>query len=172
MSATATAQVTGFDAGLLKPFPPAAVQQEWERHVSRSPDQGPPLDTAIANADATDDTGELPIVDESTLLRLQTAMGAAGAQGLYAFALADTGDRLERMKEALKRGNVDVFQREAHAIKGSCGMIGARRLWLLANHAESGTLGAASGENLDRLFAEVRALRLLLEIQFPVQQQM
>ena len=173
MSATASAQVKGYAAGLLKPFPPAAVQQEWERFLSRPADPLSP-DTSFVEPDASsaDGAGDLPILDESTFLLLQKQMGAAGAQGLYAFALADTGDRLERMKRALEGGDTDVFHREAHAIKGSCGMIGARRLWLLANDAESETLEPTSRKHLSRMVEETEALRLVLETQFPVQQQM
>ncbi len=173
MSATAAAQVPGYAAGLLKPFPPAAVQEEWERSLNSSAHVVEPTAGIAEGLDvAADGAGGLPIVDEATLLRLQKAMGTAGAQGLYAFALADTGDRLERMQGAVKDDDADVFKREAHAIKGSCGMIGARRLWRLANDAESETLGPTSETSLVEMLAEVEALRLMLEIQFPVLQQM
>ncbi len=177
MSATPNARVAGYFGGLLKPFPPDAVQQEWERHMTRAADAvsggsgaveaaGPGLENA-----ADRDTADLPIVDPSTLLELQRAMGARGAQGLYAFALADTGDRLKRMEQAVADGDVDVFKREAHAIKGSCGMIGARRLWRLANDAELEVM-ATSGKTVSGMAVETQALRLMLETQFPVQQQM
>ena len=172
MSATAAAKVEGYAAGLLKPFPPAAVEQEWERYLSRAAELAPSATSFVESAaPGADELSELPVVDESTLLRLQKAMGTTGAQGLYAFALADTGDRLARMQQALECDDANAFQREAHAIKGSCGMIGARRLWLLANDAESETLGSTSREKLLTMVAETQALRLMLEIQFPVQQQ-
>ncbi len=165
MSATPAAAVQGYAAGLLKPFPPSAVQGEWERFVA--PDEGhtgglhPP-------SGATAVTEESPVVDEVTVQQLIRAMGARGAQGLYTFALGDTGDRLHRMERAVEAADGAVYTGEAHAIKGSCGMIGARRLSRLASDAEMEGLNGASCDKVSRMRVETEAVRLMLEVLFPV----
>ena len=74
---------------------------------------------------------------------------------LFSAFAADMPGRLERLEEALRLGSAEGMQRQAHAIKGSAAIIGARRCEELAavlerqagaaagGHAEAATLAGA-----------------------------
>lgn len=59
---------------------------------------------------------------------------------LYTMCLDDAVSRLTRMSNAANTGDADTFTREAHAIKGSTGMLGATELHQLASRMEKGAL--------------------------------
>jgi HPt (histidine-containing phosphotransfer) domain-containing protein len=56
---------------------------------------------------------------------------------LYQLTIDDVQQRLERMAAALAQGNFAECRAEAHAIKGSCGMVGAAELNALAAQMEA-----------------------------------
>ena len=58
---------------------------------------------------------------------------------LYEMTIVDIGKRLGRIQDAVSAGDLPAAQREAHAIKGSCGMVGASDLQSLAAAIEGGT---------------------------------
>jgi HPt (histidine-containing phosphotransfer) domain-containing protein len=49
------------------------------------------------------------------------------------------------MHAALAAGDLDTVRREAHAIKGGCGMVGAGELYALAAATEGGTASGSMG---------------------------
>ncbi len=114
-----------------------------------------------------------PVLDRTTFNQLVAGMGAKGTQDLYRFALADANDRVMKIRDAQTTGSREVVVREAHALKGSCGMIGARRLAALAAALEDGTAdprissGTGTGD-LDALTAALDEIRLMLETLFPL----
>jgi HPt (histidine-containing phosphotransfer) domain-containing protein len=63
---------------------------------------------------------------------------------LYDLGIDDVEKRLARMRDAAALGHLDTVRREAHAIKGSCGMVGALELQTLASAIEDGTTFEAS----------------------------
>lgn len=159
MTATQTSTAAdGYDAVLVKPFAAAAVEAMREQVAGA----GDACGTA-----GTEPAGD-PIVDLETLEQLRRGMGEAGMRGLYAFALADAGDRMDRMDHAIAVGDAAAYVREAHALKGSCGMIGARAMARLAGDAESGELHAGSIQKVSELRVATEAVRLMLETLFPV----
>ena len=116
-----------------------------------------------------DVAGGLPVVAMETFLKLEQQMGAR-AKDLYAFALADAGDRLRRMERSLANGEAAGFPAEAHALKGSAGMIGARRLAAMAAEAENPDARPGRGSShhkLQRMHLACDELRLMLETLFP-----
>jgi CheY-like chemotaxis protein len=84
---------------------------------------------------------ETAILDESTYLKLTASMRPQQLEQLYALCLADVDSRLSKMQLAAASGNDATYRAEAHAVKGSCGMVGAIELQTLATSMEKRGLG-------------------------------
>jgi HPt (histidine-containing phosphotransfer) domain-containing protein len=69
----------------------------------------------------------------------------------------DARVRIAAMRAMLAAGDLAHLVREAHAIKGGCGMLGATELYAMAAKLETG--GLQTGES-----AGVRAVNLLDEL--------
>jgi CheY-like chemotaxis protein/HPt (histidine-containing phosphotransfer) domain-containing protein len=146
---------SGFDDLLVKPFPPAELLKRCESHWTHT--AGP---------------GETPIVaGEAVLARdvfdqLKQSMPATQLHALYDFALTDAEGRVTRMAAAIQARDDAGFRREAHALKGSCGMVGALRLRSLASDAEDGGYQARTlieSNPLARFHEEIGRIRHMLE---------
>ena len=76
-------------------------------------------------------TSHEPAVDPAAIADLR-ALQDDGEDGLLAELIAlfleDAALRLERLWDALGRGDAEVVEREAHALKGASGNFGARPL--------------------------------------------
>jgi len=82
---------------------------------------------------------------------------------LYAFCLTDTKKRVAAMREAAVRGDDSTYRREAHAIKGGTGMVGAVELQTIASTMEDRGITADYVATLDEfLVACDRVERMLL----------
>ncbi len=79
---------------------------------------------------------ETPILDESIYRKLTGSMRPAQLEQLYALCLADIDARLAKMQLAASSCDDKTYRAEAHAIKGSCGMVGAVELQSLATSME------------------------------------
>jgi HPt (histidine-containing phosphotransfer) domain-containing protein len=94
-------------------------------------------------------------LNETTFVSLKNSMGADQIMALYTLCLDDAVRRIGLMRQAWTADDEPMFVREAHAIKGGCGMVGATELYHLAaameeqgfqQDAESGTvLGSLDG---------------------------
>jgi CheY-like chemotaxis protein len=122
MTATPKGHVPGYDALLTKPFAPSEV-----RRISRPP--------TTPEQDQT--------IDPATFQRLRKAMPTPKLRSLYDFALTDAEQRVHRMEAATTANDPTTLRQEAHAIKGSCGMIGATRLRTLASTVEDAGLASS-----------------------------
>lgn len=78
-------------------------------------------------------------LDLTIFASLTKMISSAQLGQLFAMALADIAKRHERMQAAAAAGDLSSAQREAHAIKGACGMIGAAEIQALAASIEDGT---------------------------------
>ena len=58
---------------------------------------------------------------------------------LYGMTLKDVEQRYASMQEFAASGDLSAAQREAHAVKGACGFVGARQLQAIAASMEGGT---------------------------------
>lgn len=81
-----------------------------------------------------------PVLNEGILASLQGLLPAGQLSGLYRMAIEDIGRRHERMRSAAVLGDLKTTQREAHAVKGSCGMLGAVELQHIAADIEGNTI--------------------------------
>jgi HPt (histidine-containing phosphotransfer) domain-containing protein len=81
---------------------------------------------------------------------------------LYTLCLADAEHRIETMRQAVFADNNNAFKREAHAIKGGCGMVGALELQTLATSMEERGLSDDHVASLKEFIVACERLRGML----------
>jgi HPt (histidine-containing phosphotransfer) domain-containing protein len=81
---------------------------------------------------------------------------------LYALCLADAEARLAVMRQAASNGDDATYRREAHAIKGGSGMVGATELQTLATSMEERGLRDDHVASLDEFIVACERLRGML----------
>lgn len=155
MTATPTEEIpAGFDALLIKPFDASEVR----RICASLPSAGSVLHHPSPSP------GDTSAINTQAFQRLRNAMAAEQLRALYDFALTDAELRVTRMEDAAHAGDDDTYRKEAHALKGSCGMIGAERLRTLAAVAEdSGVATSMPSNDFPEFRKEISAVRLMLE---------
>lgn len=105
-------------------------------------------------------------VDEAILGSLRGFCGEDGLREVIALFRQDVPERLKEIREAIGAGNLPGMKRVAHAIRGSSGNLGARRLHALSHRMEE---MAASGvvvgapELLDDMYHEFDRVHAALE---------
>jgi len=118
---------SAFDAFLLKPFSAEQFAEAATGSSASAPSQPLPAETAPSS----------PLVlDEAIFARLSAQLPAAKLQELFQLTLSDARMRLKLIEQAQKDNDLDTIRREAHAIKGGAGMVGASQLHRLAAQAE------------------------------------
>ncbi len=128
-----------FDAFLLKPLNPQTLQDAVHNAIENRASRG----AAAATSPEPQATSK-PILDEAILGSLARTIPPPQLHKLYEMGIADVEKRLLRIQEAATTGDMATIRREAHAIKGSCGMVGARELEALASAIEDSTTFDAS----------------------------
>jgi len=149
-------ELSAFDAFLLKPF----TAEQFAEAAAGSP-APPPSEPLALNP------GSSPL-DEAVVARLAKQLPAAKLKELYGLTLSDTRMRLDLIQKAMSAGDLDTVRREAHAIKGGAGMVGAAELHQLAAQAEHAAAAGSAADTppvADFLSACVR-LERMLEIRF------
>jgi CheY-like chemotaxis protein len=147
----------GFDDLLVKPFAPRDLLQCCEALWSGD---------AAAEATTPEEEPSEPSIATATFDRMKLSMPAAQLRALYDFALSDADTRILRMSAARETGDDEAYRREAHALKGSCGMVGAMRLRTLAAQAEENGLQGETVTQLNPLshfHSEIAQIRHMLE---------
>jgi CheY-like chemotaxis protein len=97
---------------------------------------------AAAIAGKTAEAGKRPngaaatVLDEAVYGKLAESMRRPRLEQLYTLCLADAQTRLATMRQAASNHDDVAYKREAHAIKGGCGMVGALELQTLATSME------------------------------------
>jgi CheY-like chemotaxis protein len=165
MSATepVNGEADAFDGFLLKPFQIA----DYEAAVARARkliDERPTSSTRHSSNslhDTVNETNpEVPALDDAIHTKLSSVMGATQLPQLYTLFLEDANMRVTRMQAAITSNDIGTFTREAHAIKGGCGMLGATELYSLASRMEAG--GFACSPLLDDFGPAFERLRRIL----------
>ena len=148
----------GYEALLVKPFHPEAVRQQHETVLRRSPVTHDAAGLTTQEHDA--------VLDPAVLRQLRSSMPPERLQALLTFVADDADGRISRMGAAASEGDDAAYRKEAHALKGSCGMVGALHLRELAACAEDEGLphGALTEWKPAADFvAATAAIRLMLE---------
>jgi HPt (histidine-containing phosphotransfer) domain-containing protein len=82
---------------------------------------------------------------------------------LYELCLSDAQARIAGMRRSASEGDDAAYRREAHAIKGGCGMVGAAELQSLATSMEERGLSDANHvASLDEFMLACERLRRIL----------
>jgi CheY-like chemotaxis protein len=86
-----------------------------------------------------------PVLDEKIYRQLAGSMPAKQLHQMYKMCVRDVRERIALMRTLMAAHDAACFEREAHAIKGSCGMLGATQLHGMAGELERNGLAAAPG---------------------------
>lgn len=150
MSATSpeNGSVQNFDSFLLKPF-------SMDAFTTALAGTHPQATTHSRKTDT-------PVLDESTYSKLVASMRPRKLEQLYTLCLTDVDSRLAKMQLAASNVDDKTFRAEAHAIKGSCGMVGAIELQTLATSMEKRGLSDDHVASLKEFPLAVRRLRRML----------
>jgi CheY-like chemotaxis protein/HPt (histidine-containing phosphotransfer) domain-containing protein len=148
-----------FDSFLMKPFTVEQFAETVDR-VRRQSTQAPPRrssgkvvsissalsDGASARSNATSGTAaavapiesdELPVLNDAIYEQLSRTIPSPQLQEMYSLCINDARERVVRMRGAAGEHNSAQFMRDAHAIKGSAGMLGATQLHTMASELEA-----------------------------------
>ena len=137
-----------FDGFLLKPFTMETLTATISGGLIRVED-GP------AGADGV-------VLDEGVYAKLAGSMRGSQLEELYALCRKDAEVRVERMRRAASTGDDAAYRKEAHALKGGCGMVGAIELQRLATSMEERGLRDDDVATLNEFMVACERLRRIL----------
>jgi HPt (histidine-containing phosphotransfer) domain-containing protein len=176
MSATRPSPETSsaYDGFLMKPFNVADVMAAVSTHakaksgarsnvVPITQAQPRPLDTSVDRR-----LRDIPILNEKIYSQLSVSLPGAQLLEMYTLCISDTRERISRMRTHAENRDSAQFVREAHAIKGSCGMLGASQLHGMAAELENTGLQSTESSSqqnvnsLDELSAACDRLEVML----------
>jgi CheY-like chemotaxis protein/HPt (histidine-containing phosphotransfer) domain-containing protein len=124
-----------FDGFLRKPFAVADFTEAMEQARTRTPRSAIEED----EQPSTQENSSRRPLDDKIFEQLKAKIGGEPLRQLYDMTLEDVRARLDRIAEAAERGDYATVRQEAHTIKGSCGMVGALELQVLAAATEGGS---------------------------------
>jgi CheY-like chemotaxis protein len=108
-------------------------------------------------------SSETAALDEGVYRKLVGAMRRESLERLYALCLSDAEARIAGMRRSASEGDDAAYRREAHAIKGGCGMVGATELQRFATLMEERGLDNANHvASLDEFILACERLRRIL----------
>jgi len=90
----------------------------------------------------------LPVLDKEVYQQLAASMPEPQLRQLYALCLNDVRTRIASMRRLAKARDGEAFVREAHSIKGGCGMLGAAELHRMAAELEAKGLQATAVQGM------------------------
>jgi CheY-like chemotaxis protein len=102
------------------------------------------------------------VLDEVVYAKLVASMRRSRLEELYALCLKDAETRVGRMRRATSEGDDAAYRKEAHAIKGGCGMVGAVELQRLATSMEERGLCDDDVATLNEFMVACERLRRIL----------
>jgi len=136
--------IAGFDHFLLKPFKVAQITAALAtRNPSPTNHPAPTHDAVLSD--------KAPVLDQTVYRKIAALMPAPKLREMYALGLDDARRRIVLMRQLAIEGNAPLFVREAHAIKGSCGLLGALELRRIAARIESSGLELSAAKNVNSL---------------------
>lgn len=141
--------LAGFDGFLRKPFTMSALNQLL---TNRDSDRG--------KLDETED--KLRILNKNVYLQLKEAMGEQKLTKLYSLCLEDTRKRIRKMQQACQSNDEALYLKQAHAIKGSCSMLGALEVQAIAEEIEGGGVMMEPATKLNSLLQACNRLEGML----------
>jgi CheY-like chemotaxis protein len=137
-----------FDGFLLKPFTMEALASA--------------ISGGLARGEEGADRASGAVLDEIVYVKLMGSMRRSQLEELYALCLKDAETRVGRMRRAASEGDDAAYRKEAHAIKGGCGMVGALELQRLATSMEEQGLCDDDVATLNEFVVASERLRRIL----------
>jgi CheY-like chemotaxis protein len=135
-SAPAADAIRPYDAFLLKPF---TIEQFAQLAQLSAADSSPiPQTGQSAPVKLQPDAA----LDETIYAKLTQTMQPDQLHQLYDLCLKDARTRILALRAAAVDGDTAAFIQQAHAIKGSAGMLGATEIYSLASNLESNAFNA------------------------------
>lgn len=104
----------------------------------------------------------LTALDEAIYEKLSKTMRSERLEQLYDLSLNDVEKRIALMQKAASNREEEAYRRQAHAIKGGCGMVGAVELRRLAASIEENGIDTNYVASLDELMTACKRLRRIL----------
>jgi HPt (histidine-containing phosphotransfer) domain-containing protein len=147
-SAPGSESIDAFDGFLMKPFTSAALAAALEARPRIPPTETLP-ETGI-------------VLNQAIYDSLSSTMRPSVVAQLYNLCLSDVQRRLLVMRDAAERGDDTTYRREAHAIKGGTGMVGAVELQTLASALEVSGIPANHVATLDEFLRACNRLQSML----------
>jgi CheY-like chemotaxis protein len=126
------------------------------------------IDIAAQAEDEEAGIGDSPALDERIYSQLAETVPAGQLRQMYGMCMKDARDRIATMRSLAAGGDAAQFIRQAHSIKGGCGMLGATELYAMATRLENsglavaGLRGAGGVNPLDELAAACDRLERIL----------
>jgi CheY-like chemotaxis protein len=150
MSATAPDDGSGreFDGFLLKPF----TMETFTAAIAGK----------TAGAVKEPNGAAATVLDEVIYSKIAGSLRRPQLKQLYALCIADAEGRLATMRQAASANDDAAYKREAHAIKGGCGMVGALELQTLATSMEERGLSDDHVASLKEFVVACERLRGML----------
>jgi CheY-like chemotaxis protein len=137
-----------FDGFLLKPFTMETFTAAIAGKTAK----------ALKEPNATTAT----VLDEVVYNKLAASLRLPQLRQLYTLCLADAEARLATMRHAAGGDDDAAYKRQAHAIKGGCGMVGALELQTLATSMEERGLSDDHVASLKEFIVACERLRGML----------
>lgn len=153
-SAPDTEAICEFNGFLLKPFTMDELAAAVAAHGK----------AATGNAAAPDlpVDGDVTALNHAVYDKLAGSMRKHRLQQLYNLCLSDVEERITRMLQTASNQNEFAYRRDAHAIKGGAGMLGAIELQTLAASIEENGIDANHVASLEGLRVACSRLRRIL----------
>ena len=157
-------------AALSAPHPQISTAAPASIHASAPPAaSNPPMESSVQNQPPVDSASfAAPVLNETIYQKLAGSMPSSQLQELYLLCVNDARKRIDLMRSLVTNHDTDRFVREAHSIKGSCGMLGATQLHGMAAELETRGLDTAGAHqaqevnSLDELSAACDRLERML----------
>lgn len=174
--------VRQFDGFLLKPFKvqqfTAALENAQKLRVqpAQRRKSGPGKVVAIDHGASQAPSAKIsdgaasnaaPVMNDRIYEQLARAMPGPQLKEMYTLCIGDARERIRRMRGSAAQHDSAQFVREAHAIKGSAGMLGATQIHTMAADLETRGLPERGGtsdavNSLDELSAACDRLERML----------
>ena len=142
-------ELEGFDGFVRKPFREADLNTLLDVNVPSSGDVGSPASS---------------LLNEEVYDKLASSMSQEQLTQLYQLCLDDCRRRIDAMRQAAGQNNMIACRKEAHTIKGSCGMVGAVEIASLGDLIESHGLVANPEDALNHMMLACRRLNDQLRV--------
>lgn len=142
--------IDGFDAFLCKPFTMEALANALTGNNTASTAPAEPIRQNVT------------VLDHTVYGRLAETMRPELVDQLYALCLSDAQRREANLRKAAGRGDNETFRREAHALKGGCGLVGASELQSIATTLENSGIPANYVATLDEILLACDRLQRML----------